>query len=77
MDAFNRAVVDRCLRLYETAMGKVQLPVPDLELDRFHEKVSQEALEVFDSDRFGHLQGEKAEQTLATEIKKVRVKTKF
>nr|XP_024360229.1 guanylate-binding protein 4-like isoform X2 [Physcomitrium patens] len=53
VEAFNRAVVDRCVALYNTRMSKFQLPVREEELLSGHESTVHEVTSLFGKERFG------------------------
>ncbi|KAG0564101.1 hypothetical protein KC19_8G082700 [Ceratodon purpureus] len=53
VEAFNRAVVDRCLALYNSLMSRFRLPVHEQELLHGHDKAVDEVTTLFQNERFG------------------------
>lgn len=63
METFNRAVVDRCIELYDTRMAKVVLPVADSVILSAHRAAEKEALDMFEEERFGRKESQELAAT--------------
>lgn len=74
VEAFNRAVVDRCVALYNTRMSKFQLPVREEELLSGHESTVHEVTSLFGKERFGRQKdNDESSRMLLMQVEKVKV----
>ncbi|CAI5965982.1 unnamed protein product [Closterium sp. NIES-65] len=76
VDAFNRAVQDKCLALYHQAMRHLLLPADEVVLVAAHRNASGEAVAAFERERFGGKSVEDAVRPLKDELREELVKLK-
>ncbi|GJP43245.1 hypothetical protein CLOM_g2731 [Closterium sp. NIES-68] len=78
VDAFNRAVQDKCLALYHEAMRRLlpSLPAEEAALVGAHRNASGRAMEVFERERFGGKSAEDAIRPLRDELREALIKLK-
>ncbi|CAI5989455.1 unnamed protein product [Closterium sp. NIES-65] len=69
VDAFNRAVQDKCLALYHQAMRHLLLPADEVVLVAAHRNASGEAVAAFERERFGGKSVEDAVRPLKDELR--------
>jgi len=71
VEVFNKAIVERCLKLYNERMGRAGLPVSADKLQQFHDLAKDEARSLFDKQHFGKHHAAQSTSKLDEEIKKV------
>ncbi|XP_042392697.1 guanylate-binding protein 4-like [Zingiber officinale] len=71
VEAFNKAILERCLKLYSNHMDSLQLPVEEKRLQEVHEESKFEAKKLFDHQHFGRNHAEQSILKLDDEINKV------
>ena len=71
VEVFNKAIVERCLKLYNERMGRAGLPVSVDKLQQFHDLAKDEARTLFDKQHFGKHHAAQSTSKLDEEIKKV------
>nr|XP_009398376.1 PREDICTED: guanylate-binding protein 5-like isoform X2 [Musa acuminata subsp. malaccensis] len=71
VEVFNKAILERCLKLYSQGMSKLQLPVPENKLQLAHEVSKAEAKKLLDQQLFGRRNAKESLQKFNDEIKKV------
>ncbi|CAD6207066.1 unnamed protein product [Miscanthus lutarioriparius] len=71
VEIFNKAILDRCLKVYREKMDGLGLPVPVDELQKLHEMSNGEARILFDKQHFGKHHAAESALKLEDEIKKV------
>nr|XP_018679856.1 PREDICTED: guanylate-binding protein 5-like isoform X3 [Musa acuminata subsp. malaccensis] len=70
VEVFNKAILERCLKLYSQGMSKLQLPVPENKLQLAHEVSKAEAKKLLDQQLFGRRNAKESLQKFNDEIKK-------
>ncbi|CAI5472647.1 unnamed protein product, partial [Closterium sp. Yama58-4] len=76
VDAFNRAVQDKCLAIYHQAIRHVLLPAEEAALMAAYRNASGEAVAAFERERFGGKSVEDAVRPLKDELREELVKLK-
>ncbi|XP_004981431.1 guanylate-binding protein 4 isoform X2 [Setaria italica] len=71
VEIFNKAILDRCLKVYREKMDGLGLPVPVDKLQQVHEMANAEAKIIFDKQHFGKHHAAQSVLKLEDEIKKV------
>ncbi|RLN34878.1 guanylate-binding protein 3-like [Panicum miliaceum] len=71
VEVFNKAIVERCLKLYNERMGRAGLPVSMDKLQQFHDVAKDEARSLFNKQHFGKHHAAQSISKLDEEIKKV------
>ncbi|KAI3829718.1 hypothetical protein L1987_03846 [Smallanthus sonchifolius] len=71
VEVFNKKILERCLKLYEDSMTKVNLPVSEESLQSIHEASRTESLKSFDEQHFGRHHAKKSVETLDENIEKM------
>ncbi|KAL6880658.1 hypothetical protein ACP4OV_012223 [Aristida adscensionis] len=71
VEIFNKAILERCLKLYNERMGRAGLPVSVDKLHQLHEQAEAEARRLFDKQHFGKHHAAQSILQLNEEIKKV------
>ncbi|XP_042387311.1 guanylate-binding protein 4-like [Zingiber officinale] len=71
VEAFNKVILERCLKLYGRHMDSLQLPVEEKRLQEVHEESKFEAKKLFDHQHFGRNHAEQSILKLDDEINKV------
>ncbi|PAN44538.1 hypothetical protein PAHAL_9G051500 [Panicum hallii] len=71
VEIFNKAILERCLKVYRDKMDGLGLPVPLEKLQQFHEMANEEARIIFDKQHFGKHHAAQSVLKLEDEIKKV------
>jgi hypothetical protein len=72
VEAFNIAVVDRCLALYNSLMSRFRLPVHEEELLHGHERAVEEVTGLFQKERFGRSkENDESSRMLLLQVEKV------
>lgn len=71
VEVFNKAILERCLKVYHERMGRVSLPVSLDKLQQFHDLAKDEARRLFDKQHFGKHHAAQSILKLDEEIKKV------
>ncbi|AQK62344.1 Guanylate-binding family protein [Zea mays] len=71
VEIFNKAILDRCLKVYREKMDSLNLPVPVDELQKLHEMTNGEARILFDKQHFGKHHAAQSALKLEDEIKEV------
>ncbi|KAJ1288018.1 hypothetical protein BS78_02G056100 [Paspalum vaginatum] len=71
VEIFNKAILERCLKVYSERMGRAGLPVSVDKLQEFHELAKDEARGLFDKQHFGKHHAAQSIFKLDEEIKKV------
>ncbi|XP_074572763.1 uncharacterized protein LOC141829239 [Curcuma longa] len=71
VEAFNKVILERCLKLYSKHMDILQLPVEEKRLQEVHEESKFEAKKLFDHQHFGRSHAEQSILKLDDEINKV------
>jgi hypothetical protein len=70
VEIFNKAILERCLKVYREKMDSLGLPVPLEKLQQFHEMANEEARIIFDKQHFGKHHAAQSVLKLEDEIKK-------
>lgn len=73
MEVFNKGVLERCLKLYNERMAKLNLPLSAQTLQDAHENSKTEVMKVFNEQHFGHHHAKKSVMQLDEEIREVLV----
>nr|XP_034570280.1 guanylate-binding protein 4-like isoform X2 [Setaria viridis] len=71
VEIFNKAILDRCLKVYREKMDGLGLPVRVDKLQQVHEMANAEAKIIFDKQHFGKHHAAQSVLKLEDEIKKV------
>ncbi|EER98071.2 hypothetical protein BDA96_02G055400 [Sorghum bicolor] len=71
VEIFNKAILERCLKVYNERMGRAGLPVSVDKLQQFHDLAKDEAKRLFDKQHFGKHHAAQSIFKLDEEIKKV------
>nr|CAB3455851.1 unnamed protein product [Digitaria exilis] len=71
VEVFNKAILERCLKVYHERMGRVGLPVSVDKLQQFHDLGKDEATRLFEKQHFGKHHAAQSIFKLDEEIKKV------
>ncbi|RRT61095.1 hypothetical protein B296_00044483 [Ensete ventricosum] len=71
VEIFNKAILERCLKLYSQGMSKLQLPVTENKLQLAHEVSKAEAQRLLDQQLFGRRNAKEYLLKFNDEIKKV------
>ncbi|CAM0151145.1 unnamed protein product [Urochloa decumbens] len=71
VQVFNKAILERCLKVYNERMGRAGLPVSVDKLQQFHDLAKDEARKLFDKQHFGKHHAAHSISKLDEEIKKV------
>ncbi|WVZ62138.1 hypothetical protein U9M48_011918 [Paspalum notatum var. saurae] len=71
VEIFNKAILERCLKVYSEIMGRAGLPVSVDKLQEFHKLAKDEAKGLFDKQHFGKHHAAQSIIKLDEEIKKV------
>ncbi|KAL6638042.1 hypothetical protein ACP70R_025614 [Stipagrostis hirtigluma subsp. patula] len=71
VEIFNKAILERCLKVYREKMDGLGLPVPVDKLQQVHEMANGEARILFDKQHFGKHHAAQSILKLEDEIKKV------
>lgn len=71
VEIFNKAILDRCLKVYRDKMDGLRLPVPVDRLQQVHETAIDQARMLFDKQHFGKHHAAQSILKLDDEIKKV------
>ncbi|XP_008776501.1 guanylate-binding protein 4-like isoform X2 [Phoenix dactylifera] len=71
VEVFNKAILERCLKLYHQRMDRLGLPVPVDKLQQAHDESKKEARKLFDEQHFGHHHAEQSVLKLDEEMEKV------
>ncbi|XP_065002420.1 uncharacterized protein LOC103982985 isoform X3 [Musa acuminata AAA Group] len=70
VEVFNKAILERCLKLYNQGMSKLQLPLPENKLQLAHEVSKAEAKKLLDQQLFGRRNAKESLLKFNDEIKK-------
>lgn len=71
VEIFNKAILERCLKVYNERMGGAGLPMSVDKLQQFHDLAKDEARRLFDKQHFGKHHAAQSIFKLDEEIKKV------
>ncbi|KAF0912762.1 hypothetical protein E2562_019000 [Oryza meyeriana var. granulata] len=71
VEIFNKAILERCLKVYREKMDGLGLPVPVDRLQQIHEGANEQARMLFDKQHFGKHHASQSILQLDDEIKKV------
>lgn len=71
VEVFNKAILERCLKLYSQQMDRLRLPIPESNLQDAHEESKTEARKLFDEQHFGRHHAEQSVTRLDDEIQKI------
>ncbi|GJN24730.1 hypothetical protein PR202_gb12488 [Eleusine coracana subsp. coracana] len=71
VEVFNKAILERCLNVYNERMGKSGLPVSVDKLHQLHEEAKDEARRLFDKQHFGKHHAAQSTLKLNEDIEKV------
>ncbi|OEL13164.1 hypothetical protein BAE44_0025821 [Dichanthelium oligosanthes] len=71
VEVFNKAILERCLKVYNERMGRAGLPVSVDKLQQFHDLAKDEARRLFNKQHFGKHHAAQSIFKLDEEIKKV------
>ncbi|RCV09783.1 hypothetical protein SETIT_2G057400v2 [Setaria italica] len=71
VEVFNKAILERCLKVYNERMGRAGLPVSVDKLQQFHDLAKDEARRLFDKQHFGKHHAAQSIFKLDEEIKKI------
>ncbi|XP_044503117.1 guanylate-binding protein 4-like isoform X1 [Mangifera indica] len=69
LEVFNKGVLERCLKLYNERMAKLNLPLSAQTLQDAHENSKTEVMKVFNEQHFGHHHAKKSVMQLDEEIR--------
>ncbi|KAL5988798.1 hypothetical protein ACLOJK_026900 [Asimina triloba] len=70
VEVFNKAILERCLKLYNQRMEMMQLPLSEPMLQQGHDNAREEAMKVFDQEHFGRHHAKRSAETLDEAIQK-------
>jgi len=70
VEIFNKAILERCLKVYNERMGRAGLPVSVDKLQQFHDLAKDEARRLFNKQHFGKHHAAQSIFKLDEEIKK-------
>ncbi|XP_051142131.1 uncharacterized protein LOC127259036 [Andrographis paniculata] len=70
VEAFNKEILERCLKLYSDHMGSLTLPAPEETLQRAHDGSKTAAMASFDDQHFGRRHAKKSAEKLVEEVEK-------
>ncbi|KAI0497733.1 hypothetical protein KFK09_020967 [Dendrobium nobile] len=71
VEVFNKAILDRCLKLYNQQMDRLHLPLPEDKLQLANNDSKVEARKLFDEQHFGRHHAEHSAFKLEEEMQKV------
>lgn len=71
VEVFNKAILEKCLMLYNQQMDRLHLPLPEEKLQQFNKESKVEVRKLFDEQHFGRHHGEQSAIKLEEEIQKV------
>lgn len=71
VEIFNKAILERCLKVYREQMDGLGLPVTVDKLQQVHEMANDQARMLFDKQHFGKHHAAQSILKLEEEIKKV------
>uniref|UniRef100_A0A804M5L0 Guanylate-binding protein/Atlastin C-terminal domain-containing protein n=1 Tax=Zea mays TaxID=4577 RepID=A0A804M5L0_MAIZE len=76
VEIFNKAILDRCLKVYREKMDGLGLPVPVDKLQKLHEMANGDARILFDKQHFGKHHAAQSALKLEDDIKKMLAKSR-
>lgn len=68
VEVFNKAILERCLKLYREEMDQLQLPLSETMLLQAHHQSREQAMKVFDEQHFGRHHAKQSVTKLDEEI---------
>ncbi|KAJ8632788.1 hypothetical protein MRB53_026124 [Persea americana] len=71
VEVFNKAILERCLKLYRERMDRLRLPLSEPMLVEAHHESREEAMNVFDKQHFGRHHAKQSVTKLDEEILRV------
>ncbi|CAN0898241.1 Guanylate-binding protein 4 [Linum grandiflorum] len=71
VEVFNKAILERCLKIYSEAMAKLNLPLTEETVQDGHGRSREQAMKVFDEQHFGRHHAKTSVMQLDEEIDKV------
>ncbi|RWR87940.1 guanylate-binding protein 1-like protein [Cinnamomum micranthum f. kanehirae] len=71
VEVFNKAILERCLKLYRKRMDRLRLPLSEPMLVEAHHESREEAMKVFDDQHFGRHHAKQSVTKLDEEILRV------
>ncbi|CAN1766311.1 Guanylate-binding protein 4 [Linum perenne] len=71
VEVFNKAILERCLKIYSEAMAKLNLPLTEDTVQDAHGRSREQAMKVFDEQHFGRHHAKTSVLQLDEEIDKV------
>ncbi|CAN1844770.1 Guanylate-binding protein 4 [Linum perenne] len=71
VEVFNKAILERCLKIYNEPMAKLMLPLKEEAVQDAHGRSRETAMKVFDEQHFGRNHAKKSVMQLDEEIDKV------
>jgi hypothetical protein len=71
VEVFNKAILERCLKVYNERIGRVGLPVTVDKLYQFHGEATDEARRLFNKQHFGKRHAAQSILKLNEDIEKV------
>ncbi|KAL6647267.1 hypothetical protein ACP70R_014704 [Stipagrostis hirtigluma subsp. patula] len=71
VESFNKAILERCLKVYNERIGRAGLPVSMHKLQQFHALAKDEARRLFDKEHFGKHHAAQSILKLDEEIEKI------
>ncbi|CAN0886761.1 Guanylate-binding protein 4 [Linum grandiflorum] len=71
VEVFNKAILERCLKIYNEPMAKLMLPLTEDAVQDAHGRSRETAMKVFDEQHFGRNHAKKSVMQLDEEIDKV------
>ncbi|XP_077245432.1 guanylate-binding family protein [Tasmannia lanceolata] len=71
VEVFNKAILERCLKLYGQRMAELGLPLPESMLQQEHDESRKEATKAFDEQHFGRHHAKRSAIKLDEEMQKV------
>ncbi|CAI0434246.1 unnamed protein product [Linum tenue] len=71
VEVFNKAILERCLKIYSEGMTKLNLPLTEESVQDAHGRSRETAMKVFDEQHFGRHHAKRSVMQLDEEIDKV------
>jgi len=71
VEVFNKAILERCMKLYNERMERLHLPVEESSLEHAHDGSQSDARKLFDEQHFGRHHAGQSIIRLDEEIQKV------
>ncbi|CAI0385652.1 unnamed protein product [Linum tenue] len=71
VEVFNKAILERCLKIYSEGMAKINLPLTEEAVQDAHGRSRERSMKVFDEQHFGRHHAKRSVMQLDEEIDKV------